>query len=76
MKNPLDEFAQRISIHSLRVEGDRLTVPALASAGISIHSLRVEGDADADAEARGEGISIHSLRVEGDPRNVLCCIKV
>ena len=33
-----------ISIHSLRVEGDRCDARMLASSAISIHSLRVEGD--------------------------------
>ena len=33
-----------ISIHSLRVEGDRNAKAAIAKAEISIHSLRVEGD--------------------------------
>ena len=35
-----------ISIHSLRVEGDRNAKAAIAKAEISIHSLRVEGDRD------------------------------
>ena len=34
----------RISIHSLRVEGDDLTRPLCVFHMISIHSLRVEGD--------------------------------
>ena len=33
-----------ISIHSLRVEGDSVTIPASVTTLISIHSLRVEGD--------------------------------
>ena len=33
-----------ISIHALRVEGDRATQPARRGRGISIHALRVEGD--------------------------------
>ena len=34
----------KISIHALRVEGDRLKVHMLCSYHISIHALRVEGD--------------------------------
>ena len=34
----------RISIHSLRVEGDVKTVYDIMTDAISIHSLRVEGD--------------------------------
>ena len=34
-----------ISIHSLRMEGDRHMLPRLRHALISIHSLRMEGDA-------------------------------
>ncbi len=33
-----------ISIHSLRVEGDRIGVKMPLVVDISIHSLRVEGD--------------------------------
>ena len=41
-----DSVAIVISIHSLRVEGDRCGVKSLPKfVGISIHSLRVEGDA-------------------------------
>ena len=56
-----------ISIHSLRVEGDRRMrrMRAKHSEFQSTPSVWRE-TADADAEARGEGISIHSLRVEGD----------
>ena len=34
-----------ISIHSLRVEGDKAEQHEYMLTGISIHSLRVEGDA-------------------------------
>ena len=37
----------KISIHSLRVEGDLNNAVFAASKGISIHSLRVEGDVTA-----------------------------
>ena len=33
-----------ISIHSLRMEGDNLTIITAISWNISIHSLRMEGD--------------------------------
>ena len=39
------ETATAISIHSLRVEGDRQRSALHVNAVISIHSLRVEGDA-------------------------------
>ena len=57
-----------ISIHALRVEGDRL----LKQAGrffvfISIHALRVEGDLHEPLGVKHVTIiSIHALRVEGD----------
>ena len=35
---------QKISIHALREEGDRMALPGLQSQGISIHALREEGD--------------------------------
>ena len=34
----------RISIHTLRVEGDGKLLPAIIKTEISIHTLRVEGD--------------------------------
>ena len=55
-----------ISIHSLRVEGDRLTVLEYVGKKISIHSLRVEGDLCGTIDIARRSISIHSLRVEGD----------
>ena len=56
-----------ISIHALRVEGDRhLTSHCYLSLLISIHALRVEGDVCAVNEIRHLRISIHALRVEGD----------
>ena len=60
--------ALQISIHTLRVEGDRRrgAVP-VRPYPISIHTLRVEGDErDYQRCAGGTDISIHTLRVEGD----------
>ena len=39
-----DEFASAISIHALRVEGDRFALVKIFVFIISIHALRVEGD--------------------------------
>ncbi len=56
-----------ISIHSLRVEGDRSQSARWDDLIISIHSLRVEGDPSAVLSLPSlQRISIHSLRVEGD----------
>ena len=56
-----------ISIHALRVEGDRIvTLVNIESIEISIHALRVEGDIFSRACTRVVKISIHALRVEGD----------
>ena len=55
-----------ISIHALRVEGDRRLQGVLLRPGISIHALRVEGDEATTAQAGAQVISIHALRVEGD----------
>ena len=55
-----------ISIHSLRVEGDRRILTMQEEGAISIHSLRVEGDGAEGGARCGRKISIHSLRVEGD----------
>ena len=55
-----------ISIHSLRVEGDRRILTMQAEGAISIHSLRVEGDLRRPPDFAPPCISIHSLRVEGD----------
>ena len=58
----------RISIHALRVEGDRRTRAQKEQCRtISIHALRVEGDGIFEyPEERQQAISIHALRVEGD----------
>ena len=58
--------AERISIHSLRVEGDSERDLSVRDVAISIHSLRVEGDVAARPHVAAAEISIHSLRVEGD----------
>ena len=60
-----------ISIHALRVEGDRPPRAVLrTSRAISIHALRVEGDIPHDDRAASRRtISIHALRVEGDLRS-------
>ena len=57
-----------ISIHALRVEGDRRrTFRTGLHRQISIHALRVEGDGGAGMPLGYiVGISIHALRVEGD----------
>ena len=56
-----------ISIHSLRMEGDRRIKRKTAFNSISIHSLRMEGDlGDMVQFAYDHIISIHSLRMEGD----------
>ena len=58
--------ASRISIHTLRVEGDPDTPPPYIVWMISIHTLRVEGDLRWALNNRIFSISIHTLRVEGD----------
>ena len=58
--------AWKISIHSLRVEGDEGRVVGSVWIYISIHSLRVEGDIRYLEALFEADISIHSLRVEGD----------
>ena len=61
------EIARFISIHALRVEGDRGIRDKRDSVCISIHALRVEGDRVESWSAFAHvGISIHALRVEGD----------
>ena len=56
-----------ISIHALRVEGDRGFYFILRRLPISIHALRVEGDAIGTGLLEQHSyISIHALRVEGD----------
>ena len=56
----------QISIHALRVEGDRAPLRDCFNGVISIHALRVEGDAGNFGQAMEGLISIHALRVEGD----------
>ena len=55
-----------ISIHSLRMEGDRWERLFPLSYSISIHSLRMEGDVRNFHAPNRLVISIHSLRMEGD----------
>ena len=55
-----------ISIHTLRVEGDRRGTVSNPNQTISIHTLRVEGDRDNTEATQKLRISIHTLRVEGD----------
>ena len=56
-----------ISIHALRVEGDKSGVLLLRQSHISIHALRVEGDDRWGLFCYFKlRISIHALRVEGD----------
>ena len=57
----------RISIHTLRVEGDIIHPRCVNFITISIHTLRVEGDRNIllDRFMMWQ-ISIHTLRVEGD----------
>ena len=61
-----------ISIHALRVEGDRQANTCSAQTPrISIHALRVEGDNPPLPEGLTYIISIHALRVEGDYTGLL-----
>ena len=56
-----------ISIHSLRMEGDRFMARINNfTKPISIHSLRMEGDTSCNHKSCTFCISIHSLRMEGD----------
>ena len=55
-----------ISIHSLRMEGDRSGKLSNSQIHISIHSLRMEGDIYRMLRIQNKIISIHSLRMEGD----------
>ena len=56
-----------ISIHSLRMEGDKTPAFIVFKEEISIHSLRMEGDiVICNCSERLHSISIHSLRMEGD----------
>ena len=61
------EHENVISIHALRVEGDKSGVLLLRQSHISIHALRVEGDGKYPSlSLKRQRISIHALRVEGD----------
>ena len=62
------DYCGKISIHTLRVEGDFLNATEMNGAlRISIHTLRVEGDDVKKLDnAEAQRISIHTLRVEGD----------
>ena len=64
----VEKFALlRISIHTLRMEGDGAVPLQLEPAqAISIHTLRMEGDRRWSPEHRWWEISIHTLRMEGD----------
>ena len=57
---------ESISIHALRVEGDRHDQSTGSGCNISIHALRVEGDFFGCCCRPAPRISIHALRVEGD----------
>ena len=59
-----------ISIHALRVEGDKLAAFLNKMLEISIHALRVEGDRSTRDKRDSVCISIHALRVEGDKASV------
>ena len=55
------------SIHTLRMEGDRMTNGRdRLRIIISIHTLRMEGDHRLPGQSHAHGISIHTLRMEGD----------
>ena len=58
-----------ISIHTLRMEGDRLTELEKVNHNISIHTLRMEGDEFFANISTAKGISIHTLRMEGDSKS-------
>ena len=60
-----------ISIHSLRMEGDRILAILPPDIIISIHSLRMEGDVRSRFLLPQLQISIHSLRMEGDENRTL-----
>ena len=55
-----------ISIHTLRMEGDKREFEAAEATAISIHTLRMEGDRGQHHQRLGRRISIHTLRMEGD----------
>ena len=57
----------KISTHTLRVEGDNIGAGTLNRPIISTHTLRVEGDVIPINHSEGIlRISTHTLRVEGD----------
>ena len=58
---------RKISIHTLRMEGDYPGRSASRARMISIHTLRMEGDFFDLAHRLILRISIHTLRMEGDP---------
>ena len=71
MEHDLD----KISIHTLRVEGDSCAKTGHMSVWISIHTLRVEGDFQILKQKFSQrNISIHTLRVEGDLSCVWTCV--
>ena len=58
---------QRISIHTLRMEGDDVFNVEHLITVISIHTLRMEGDGKISRLRMPRlAISIHTLRMEGD----------
>ena len=64
---PLHPKASRgISIHALRMEGDRNASCPRIRQQISIHALRMEGDNKMIFKSCKKFISIHALRMEGD----------
>ena len=55
------------SIHTLRMEGDRMTNGRdRLRIIISIHPRRLGGDHRLPGQSHAHGISIHTLRMEGD----------
>ena len=75
--NPFQMLTNYISIHSLRMEGDKyVSSDAFSASHISIHSLRMEGDQRRYGHRRTyTTISIHSLRMEGDHRNACLILR-
>ena len=65
--------AETISIHALRVEGDKIAPFVKHLHYISIHALRVEGDDSVEFVNNVTCISIHALRVEGDKKDLYGC---
>ena len=66
LPSPTQSAGQRISIHALRMEGDRFAVLGGDRMAISIHALRMEGDGGKKNPVLVCLISIHALRMEGD----------